>query len=219
MNGSGFGDFVSNVGEAALGVSTRVIGNQMYKESLEKFMEEFSKNTEDFDVTLTITIQRRRIDGTLNMGNGNRNMFDEETFTINMKKGQKIDKVSYMGFERINVDVAFIKPGSGLKIVSVNRFMAETLVTNGTDITQNKQWKLIKPNAMSIECIDVPIDGKFNVKDPVYLDSRVYSSIFAIIVVIVLISVLIYLGVTGQLKFNNSANSSSESSSSTVAST
>ena len=178
--------------------------NAAVADSSNKLLEEFSNNT-NADAIISITVQRRRI-GT--QSTSGRNVFDEERYDLGFKHGQQLSKINYLGFERILVNSITIMPGTDIIIKNQNRFLKETFLHNGTEITQEKQWIMLKPLAFDIMCVKTNnMDGVFNVSDPKFLDGRLWSSILIIAVIIFVVSIIIYAFATGNVKLNTPTNS------------
>lgn len=185
-----------------------LISNNMYVESLTRFMNDF-KDTINADATVTLTLRNRRFKGLVSdpnsIANTMFNLFDEQTFTIGMKKGQHVDKVKYPGFEFIFINRIICNSGVSVLCTNVNRFGAVTYVKNGTNLPIERSYNsiLTLPSVNSIICEDCVLDGMQQCHDPFYLDGRFWCRVAAVICVIVLI-VYIYKGneiILGQHSF------------------
>lgn len=175
-----------------------LISNNMYVESLTRFMADF-KDTINADATITITLRNRRFKGLTNdpdsVTNTMFNIFDDQTFTIGMKKGQKVDTVMYPGFEFIFLNRIVCNSGVSVLCTNVNRFGAVTYVKNGSNVPVDKSYNKILslPSINSIICEDCMLDGTMQCHDPFYLDGRFWCRVAAVICLLVLIG-YIYRG-------------------------
>ena len=178
--------------KAVADVGAYALGNVMYQQSLEKFMATFPPaNVATADAIVTVTIQRRRLDGQINES---RNSFDEETFTFGMKKGQTIDKVNYPGFEGIYLDRVTLKPKTRLSITNSNRFMTDMAVCNGllTDFTKTWSFPMPHPNCFSLTCEEMGYTGTTLVSDNWYLDGRFWGLVLAVTLLIVILCCILF---------------------------
>lgn len=175
-----------------------LVSNNMYVSSLTRFMADF-KDTVNADATITITFRNRRFKGLTDNPDGvvntMVNIFDEQTFTVGMKKGQKIDKVTYPGFEFIFINRIVCNSGVAVLCTNENRLGAVTYVKNGSNLPVDKSYNVILtlPSVSSILCEDCIADGNVQMHDPFYLDGRFWCRVAAVICLITLV-MYIYRG-------------------------
>lgn len=176
----------NNLAKTLFNVGKSVVEYSQYYEELENFKKEWTLNSNESDVAITVVMGRRQLDGKLNYHGDNRDGLSE-SLTFGINRGQIFDRNKYIWFEYMTVKSITIKPHVGVIMETPGVLNYNIYLFNDTDRQQIYEWSYFLQSAVRtvqvVNTTDIPvynIPGTFNIYDPIYRKRSVLGLAFVI---------------------------------------
>lgn len=208
MNGGGFVDTALDIGKTA-------VEFHQYYEELDQFKKDWSKNPNECDIAITVTLGRRQLDGHNNQHGDSNDLFSKST-TFGINRGEWFDREKYLWFEYMKVKSISIKPHIGVIMNTPGWFGYDIYLFNDTEYPQNYEWSYFLQTAVrtiqvvnTTERPDYNKPGTFFVYDPIWRKRSIIGLVLAGMFLILFISLMIY-GNAKQVKQSFESNINGE---------